>query len=64
MTIRDLTDQGIEIQGDVTVKQWDEKKETYNILCETDAAIFNNKVLDREIKFMWAIDNTLIIEVE
>jgi hypothetical protein len=67
MTIRDLTDQ-FEIQGSVTVKEWNEKKQRYNILIETDSAIFNSNtkvlVIDREIKYMYAVNNTLVIEVE
>jgi hypothetical protein len=62
LTIRDLTDQ-FEIQGNVIVKQWDDNKETYNILRETDSAIFTEEVLDLEIKYMYAVDNTLMIEI-
>lgn len=29
MTIRDLQESGIELQGKIIVKQWDEEKETY-----------------------------------
>jgi len=64
MTLRDITDT-ITLQGNVTVKQWDEEKETYNILTETDSAIFNGRVLDKEITYMYAIDGVgLVIEVE
>lgn len=64
MTLRDITEQSIEIQGNVTVKKWIEEKNDYKILAETESTIFPEKVLDREIKYMWAIDNTLVIEVE
>jgi hypothetical protein len=65
MTIRDITEQGIEIQGNVTVKQWDEEKETYKVLTETDIAIFKPEALDKEITYMYAIDGVgLVIEVK
>jgi hypothetical protein len=62
MTVLDIT-ASIEIQGNVIIKQWDEDKNTYNILAETDTGIFENGTQDMEIKFMYAIDNTLVIEV-
>jgi hypothetical protein len=63
MTLRDLTE-NMEIQGNVIVKQWNEEKETYNILVETESAIFTEEVLDMEILYMYAVNNSLIIEVE
>jgi hypothetical protein len=64
MTIFDLTVRGaIEIQGKVVVKQIDEVKEKYNILVETDSAIFTEEVMDMEIKFMYCENNSLVIEV-
>jgi hypothetical protein len=62
MTLRDIEDT-IEIQGKVTVKHFDEEKETYNILVETESAIFTEEVLDMEITFMYCENNSLIIEV-
>lgn len=62
LTIRDLTDQ-FEIQGNVVVKEWIDGKERYNILCKSDSAIFNNKVIDKEIKYMYSENDKLVIEV-
>jgi hypothetical protein len=65
MTIQDMLDHGIEIQGNITVKQWNDKKETYKILTETDIAIFKPEALDKEIKYMYSVDGVgLVIEVE
>lgn len=63
MTLRDITD-AMTVQGNLTVKQWNEEKETYNILAETDIVIIPENVLDMEITYMYAIDNGLIVEVE
>lgn len=65
MKLRDIVEQ-IDIQGKVIVKEWDEQKETDNILMETES--FNTfsfkNVLDRKIEYLYAIDKALIIEVE
>ena len=52
MTLRDIEDT-IEIQGKVIVKKWIEEKNDYKVLAETESAIFPDKVLDREIKYMY-----------
>jgi hypothetical protein len=59
MTIRDMQEQGIEIQGKIIVKKYDEQKSKYNILDETESSTFN-----REITYIYAEGNSLIIEVE
>jgi len=64
MTIRDIVNSGIEIQGKVTVRKWIEEKNDNEIFCETETAIFPRKVLDKEITHMWAMDDSLIIEIE
>ena len=64
MTIRDILNSGIEVQGKVIVRKWIEEKNDNKIFCETELAIFPEKVLDKEITHMWAMDNNLIIEIE
>lgn len=63
MTIRDLTEQ-FEIQGNVTVKKINEQHDNAITIHETDSAIFTDKVLDLEITYMYAENDTMIIEVE
>ena len=64
MTIRDILNSGIEIQGKVEVRQWREETNDNMIFCVTESAIFTNEVLDMKITHMWAMDGILIIEVE
>lgn len=64
MTIRDMLDSGIEIQGKVEVRQWREETNDNLIFCITDSAIFTEEALDMKITYMWVMDKTLIIEVE
>ena len=64
MTIRDMLDSGMEIQGKVEVRQWREETNDNMIFCVTESAIFAEEILERRITYIWAMDNTLIIEVE
>ena len=64
MTIRDILDSGIEIQGKVEVRQWREELNDNMIFCFTDNANFTDEALDMKITFIWTMENTLIIEVE
>jgi hypothetical protein len=64
MTLRDITEQGIEIQGNIIVKQINEQHDNANTILESDSAIFNDKVLDMEIQYMYCENNKLVIEVE
>lgn len=69
MTIRRLLESGIEITGNVTIKKWIDKTETYRILHST--TIFEQRhfgeFMDMEIKYMYSIEENgqgwLIIEV-
>lgn len=70
MTIRQLLDSGIEIEGNVTIKKWIDKTETYRTLHST--TIFEKRhfgeFMDMEIKYMYSVEENgqgwLIIEVE
>ena len=60
MTIRDLMEQGIRIQGAFQIKKWDDTDETYTILAEGSQFEFEScdieeEVLDMEIKYLYAI---------
>lgn len=60
MTIRDLMEQGIRIQGAFQIKKWDDTEETYTILAEgsmfeEECCDIEEDILDMEIKYMYAI---------
>lgn len=60
MTIRDLMEQGIRIQGAFQIKKLDDAEETYTILAEGSQFEFEScdieeDILDMEIKYMYAI---------
>ena len=64
MSIRDLLDQGIRIQGAYQIKQYDDTFETYDILVEGDEFEEMNQVdcedvLDMEITYMYAMPKEL-----
>ena len=66
MTIRDLQEQGIYLQGWIKVLKWDsdmEKSEEISYSSNTNGENIPEEVLDLEIKYMYAEDNNLIIEV-
>ena len=59
MTIRDLMEQGIRIQGAFQIKKWDDAEETYTMLAEGSQFEFEScdieeEVLDMEIKYILA----------
>ena len=60
MSIRDLLDQGITIQGAYQIKRWDDEEDAYEVLetgenfeAELVYTSKKKKVLDREIKYMY-----------
>ena len=60
MTIRDLMEQGIRIQGAFQIKKWDDAEETYTMLAEGSQFEFEScdieeEVLDMEIKYLYAM---------
>lgn len=60
MTIRDLLERGIRIQGAFQIKKWDDTEETYIMLSEGSQFEFEScdiedEVLDMEIKYMYAL---------
>lgn len=58
MTIRDMVEQGIEIQGVVEVQYWDDKNEDAVRLFKSSRREsyinFPDSVMDLEIKYIWA----------
>lgn len=70
MTLRQLLEYGIEITGNVTIKKWIDKTETYRTLHST--TIFEQRhfgeFMDMEIKYMYSVEEHgqgwLIIEVD
>lgn len=63
MTIRDLLAQGVQIQGAYQIKCYDDKKETYDILCEGSMFEYEFRCgeyeeddsLDLEIVYLYSI---------
>lgn len=60
MTIRDLMEQGIIIQGAFQIKKWHDTEETYTML--TEGSMFEEEccdieedILDMEINYLYAI---------
>lgn len=61
MTIRDLT-KNIELQGDFSVRVYDEAKEKYIFEKPlTDQA--SKKYFDFEVKYIYSKDNIVVLEV-
>lgn len=60
MTIRDLIEQGIRIEGAFHIKKWDDKEETYTILAEgsmfeEESCDIEEDILNMEIRYLYAI---------
>ena len=60
MTIRDLMEQGIRIQGAFQIKEWSDVEDTYNMLSEGSQFEFEScdiedEILDMEIAYMYSI---------
>lgn len=60
MTIRDLMEQGIRIQGAFQIKKWNEEESTYIMLSEGsqfeyESCDIDDDILDMEIKYLYAI---------
>jgi hypothetical protein len=64
MTIRDLINSGIEIQGHVQIIEYDENTDTTRILEDTYNINHAIQYIDSHILYMYPDDNTLIIEIE
>jgi len=66
MTIKDLMEQGIYLQGTISVIKWDCNMDDAEAITTTSNMNGENipeDVLDLEIKYMYAEDNIFIIEV-
>lgn len=66
MTINDLIEQGIQLQGWIKVIKWDSDMENSEIISDTSSVNGENiteEALDLEIKYMYAEDGDFIIEV-
>jgi len=78
MSIRELLDQGVTIQGAYQIERWDDKEEAYEVLesgedfeVELVYTSKKKKVLDKEMKYMYteplfgtAVKSRMVIEVE
>ena len=69
MSINDLLEQGIEIQGQYDIEVWDNEKEEYTNFTsgqyfEFDRDEIKEEYLNAEIFYMYAKDGVLVIEVE
>lgn len=66
MTIRDLKEQGIYLQGWIRVDRWDSEMEKSNMISysyNTNGENIKEGALDLEIQYMYADDNEFVIEV-
>jgi hypothetical protein len=69
MSINDLLEQGIGIQGQYDIEVWDNEKEEYTNFTsgqyfEFDRDEIEEEYLNAEIFYMYAKDGVLVIEVE
>lgn len=69
MSINDLLEQGIGIQGQYDIEVWDNEKEEYTNFTsgqyfEFDRDEIKEEYLNAEIFYMYAKDGVLVIEVE
>lgn len=67
MTIRDIVDAGIQIQGhEIMVKTWNERLQGYDILHHSMHELYgiHEAALDLEVAYIYAQNKTLVIEVE
>ena len=66
MTIRDLREQGICLQGWIRVDKWDsnmEKSQMISYSHNTNGENINDIALDLEVKYIYTKDYDLVIEV-
>ena len=66
ITIRDLIEQGVYLQGTISVIKWDcnmNDAEAISTTSNMNGENIPEEALDLEIKYMYAEDNNLIIEV-
>lgn len=65
MSINDLLENGIEIQGQTTIKRYVDENDEYITLFEGEnIVICDNDIRDKNIKYMYAVYGSgLIIEI-
>jgi hypothetical protein len=69
MTLRELLNQGIEIQGNVIIKRYNEETENHTILYKWNNGIeiYSNrifeKIIDNEITYMYCEDRYMVFEI-
>lgn len=68
MSINDLLEQGVQIQGAYIVKSYCEESDKYIVLSEGDhfeheSHNINEEYLDAEITYLYSEDNVLNIEI-
>lgn len=70
MTIQDMIDEGVVIQGEVVIKSWVDEKEDYEVFLEREIhdTLFPKdlpeEVLNAEVKFLYPVDGQLVFEIE
>ena len=60
MSIRDLMEQGVRIQGAFQIKEWSDTEEIYTTLSEGsefefESSDIEDEILDMEIRYMYSI---------
>lgn len=60
MNVKDLISSGIEFHGNAMIKEYDEQTDNYKV-CNLFA--YNDEMAEKEIKYMYAKNDTLFIEV-
>lgn len=66
MTIRDIVNAGIHLQGhEIEIRAWDDDKETYNVLHTATDELYGvpEAVIDLEVTYIYAQYKTLVVEV-
>ena len=60
MTVKDIINSGIEIQGSAMIKEYDEATDN-SLVCDVFA--YNDEMAEKEIKYIYAKNGVLIFEV-
>ena len=60
MTVKDLINAGIEIQGNAFIKEYDEANDNSKV-CSLYA--YNDEMAEKEIKYIYAENGMLIFEI-
>ena len=64
MTIRDLLEAGIELQGHIIVKEYEEENENTIVLSDDENGTIEEEALDMEITHIYPEDKATVFEVK